>query len=52
MKSEKQFDAVRLMREVRERLNQELAGKSFEQQKQYIQEHVTLPEPSKRTHAA
>lgn len=43
MKAEKQFDAVRTMRQIREELNRELAGKSFEQQKRYIRERVNVP---------
>lgn len=43
MKDEKQFDAVRTMRQIREELNREMAGMSFEKQKRYIRERVALP---------
>ena len=53
MKSdEKEFDAVRLMREIREKLTREMAGKSFEQQHRYIRERVRLPKGSSRSTAA
>lgn len=51
-KHEKEFDAVRLMREIREQLTHDLAGKSFEEQQRYIRERVQLPEPSSRSSAA
>lgn len=43
MNSEKQFDAVQTMRQIREELNRELDGKTFEQQKRYIRERVRVP---------
>jgi hypothetical protein len=47
MEKQKRFDAVRTMREIREELNRELAGMSFEEQQQYIREH--LPASSRRS---
>jgi hypothetical protein len=43
MNSEKPFDAVQTMRQIREELNRELDGKTFEQQKRYIRERVRTP---------
>ena len=52
MKNEKQIDAVRLMREIRERIGRELEGKTFEQQKRYIEENVPQARRPERTNAA
>ncbi|HEX8273910.1 MAG TPA: hypothetical protein VF615_14825 [Longimicrobiaceae bacterium] len=43
MNSEKPFDAVQTMRQIREELNRELDGKTFEQQKRHIRERVRTP---------
>lgn len=43
MYSEKPFDAVQTMRQIREELSRELDGKTFEQQKRYIRERVRVP---------
>lgn len=51
-KANKEFDAVHLMREIREQLTRELAGKSFEQQQRYIRERVKVPEGRSRSTAA
>jgi hypothetical protein len=51
-KSEKAFDAVRLMREIREELSRELEGKSVEEIKRYIQERAQLSERPSRSSAA
>ena len=41
MKSnEKAFDAVQLMREIRDRLSQQIIHMSFEEQKQYMKERL------------
>lgn len=37
------FDAVQTMRQIREELSRELDGRSFEQQKRYIRERVSVP---------
>ena len=42
MKDEKAFDAVKMMRELREAVGKELDGKSYEEQRRYIDEHVQL----------
>ena len=39
-KPKKKFDAVQSMRAARDRLNMELAGKSFEEQKRLIEERL------------
>ena len=40
--SEKKFDAVGTMREIRDRLSSEITGMSFEEQKRYIKERVNI----------
>jgi hypothetical protein len=52
MKDEKPFDAVRTMREIREEIDRELAGKTYEQQKRYIRERVPVPPRPERPNAA
>ena len=49
MTTEKSFDAVEWMREARRLLNAELEGKSFEEQKKYIREHLAARRPNTRT---
>ena len=44
MNVKKEFDAVKMMREIRDRLGKEMAGMSFEEKKKYIGEHL----PSRR----
>jgi hypothetical protein len=39
-KTEKSFDSVKLMREIRDRLSHQIEGMSFEEQKQYIRERL------------
>jgi hypothetical protein len=51
-KNEKTFDAVRLMREIREELSRELEGKSFEEIERHIQERAQLSERPSRSSAA
>ncbi len=51
-KNDKPFDAVRLMREIRDQLSRELEGKSFEEQKRFIRERVKLPGEASRSSAA
>lgn len=51
-KDDKKFDAVRLMREIREQLTRDLAGKNFEEQQRYIRERVALPGAQSRPNAA
>ena len=54
MKSnEKAFDAVHLMREIRDKLSQQITHMSFEEQKRYMKERlatvkVNPTQPSKR----
>jgi|WetSurMetagenome_2_1015567.scaffolds.fasta_scaffold2183738_1 hypothetical protein len=40
MNPKKKFDAVKLMREIRDDLSKEMKGMSFEEQKRYIEEKV------------
>jgi len=40
MKREKQFDAVKMMREIRDRLSKEFTKMSYEEQKKYIQKNI------------
>jgi hypothetical protein len=40
MKSEKEFDAVKMMREIRDKLSKEFMNMSYEEQKRYIKEKV------------
>ena len=40
MKAKKEFDAVRMMREIRDRMSAEMKGTSFEEQKQRIEEQA------------
>ena len=40
MKSEKRFDAVKMMREIRDKLSKEFMNMSYEEQKRYIKENV------------
>lgn len=54
MENEKAFDAVRLMRELRDRMSRELDGLTFEEQRRWIQEQIAqpnmppVPSPDKR----
>jgi len=40
MKSEKQFDTVKTMREIRVEISREIQGMSFEQEREYIEKHL------------
>ena len=40
-KSEKSFDAVQMMRQLRDRLSAQCQAMTFEEQKQYIREHLS-----------
>jgi len=40
MKSEKEFDAVKMMCEIRDRLSKKFMNMSYEEQKRYIKEKV------------
>ena len=57
-KSEKPFDAVQLMRGIRDKLSEQIAHMSFEEQKRYMQERLTTARgkptqsPEKDTQAA
>jgi hypothetical protein len=39
-KSDKKFDSVRMMREARERISQDIQGMTFEQEKAYMRERL------------
>lgn len=49
-KGEKKFDAVRTMREIRDRLSKQFKGMTFEEQKRYIKER-TKARPKTAPHA-
>jgi len=40
MKSKKEFDAVKMMREIRDKLSRKFMDMSYEEQKRYIKEKV------------
>jgi len=40
--NKKQFDSVRMMRKIRDKLNQEFKDMSFEEEKKYIRERVNI----------
>jgi hypothetical protein len=40
MKTEKQVDAIKTMREIREAISREIQGMSFEQERDYIEKHL------------
>ncbi len=42
MNDKKKFDAVKMMRALREEVGKELDGKSYEEQRRYIDERVQL----------
>jgi len=40
MRSKKKFDAVKMMREIRDKLSKEFMNLSYEEQKRYIRERI------------
>ena len=44
-KSEKPFDAVKMRREIRDKLSEQFRDMSFEEQKQYIRERISVKPP-------
>ncbi|MDI6840500.1 MAG: hypothetical protein QMD71_06615 [bacterium] len=40
MKGERKFDAVKMMREIRDKLSKEFMNMSYDEQKRYIKERV------------
>lgn len=44
MKTKTGFDAVRMMREIRDELSREIKDMSFEEEKRFIQEQLKLQE--------
>jgi len=40
MRSKKKFDAVKMMREIRDKLSKDLMNMNYEEQKRYIREKV------------
>jgi hypothetical protein len=40
MKNEKEIDAVKTMREIRDTINREIQGMSFEEEREYIQNNL------------
>jgi len=45
MKTEVKVDSVRLMRELRDQISQEITGMSYEEENRYIQDHLKHQEP-------
>jgi hypothetical protein len=43
MENEKPFDAVRLMRQLRDRVTRELDGLTFEEKRRWIQQQIAQP---------
>lgn len=48
-KSNKQFDAVDMMRAIRDRLGKKCAHMSYEEQKKYIRQHITKKSRKRET---
>lgn len=44
MKKEKRFDAVQMMRDIRDKLSREVASMSYEEQRRYIDERLRTGE--------
>lgn len=42
MKNSKEFDAVKMMRNIRDEISREIQGMNFEEQKRYIQKRVQI----------
>lgn len=42
MTENKEFDSVEMMRELRHDVDKQLEGKTYEEQRRYLDEHVTL----------
>jgi hypothetical protein len=40
MKTEKGFDSVKMMREIRDKLSKQFANMSYEEQKEYIRKRI------------
>jgi hypothetical protein len=40
MRSEKEFDAVKMMRKIRDKLSKKLENMNYEEQKRYIRERI------------
>jgi len=40
MKTEKPFDAVKTMREIRDEIGRAIQGMSFEEEREYIEKHL------------
>lgn len=50
MKTKKKFDAVKMMRKIRDKLSKEFVDKSYEEQKEYIKKRVKIrPEAAQKT---
>jgi hypothetical protein len=48
-KSEKPLDAVEMMREIRDKLSMQFQEMSFEEQQQYMREHLRVKPKTRRT---
>jgi len=40
MRNKKKFDAVKMMREIRDKLSEDFGNMSYEEQKKYIEERI------------
>jgi hypothetical protein len=47
-KSKKPFDAVKMMREIRDKLSMQFQEMSFEEQKQHMREHLRVEAKPRR----
>ena len=48
MRRKKKFDAVKMMREIRDKLSKEMMGMSFEEKKKFIRERLSSSEHGKK----
>jgi len=48
MKSNKKFDAVKMMREIRDKLSKKLVNMGYEEQKRYLKEEIKPKVKSKK----
>lgn len=51
MKTEKKFDAVKTMREIRDEISREIQEMNFEQEREYIDKHLKFQREEERVGA-
>lgn len=49
MKTEKKFDSVRMMREIRDRMSAEMADMTYEEIATYLEKHSRLAQEMRKT---